>query len=221
VFPVAATQHWRSADDGVAPGTTSGGRCIRVIRAVFVPFRSLGHWRRHRLIFIISLHFIGAGGGVALLHHVGQLVGQQLLPRTVVWLVGALAEEDVAAGGKCFGADGAVQVVGLAAGVQAYTAEISAESLFHRLAHVAGQPLPTAAGCFQRLLGAGVQLAAVAPDGGRGSAFGLQLFFFCFLCFLALQALGLYLFFLGFLYLLPLHTGDGGGERFGLQRFFL
>src|SRR5690606_29719617 len=139
----------------------------------------------------------------------------------VVRLIGALAEEDVAAGGERFGADGTVQVVGLAAGVQAHAAAISAESLFHRFAYVAGHSLPAAAGCFQGLLGAGVQLAAVAPDGGRGSAFGLQLFFFCFLCFLTLQALRLYLFFLCFLCFLPLHTGDGGGERFGLQRFFL
>jgi len=66
-------------------------------------------------------------GAVTLTHHVGQLAGQEVLPRRAVRLVRARAEEDVRAHGEGNGRHTPVEHVGLAIGVDAHREEVDAE----------------------------------------------------------------------------------------------
>src|SRR6266508_2730385 len=90
-----------------------------------------------------------------LLHHVGQLVGQQLLAARAAGVVLASAEEDVLAGGEGAGAERAVERVGLGANMHAHAAEIGAEGRLHSGAYGAVDWLTAAALMLDRRLDLG------------------------------------------------------------------
>ena len=69
--------------------------------------------------------------GPALLHYVGQLVGQQLLSSRATGVVISLPEKDVLAGGESHRTHGVVEGVGLGVVMDFYPAEIRAKGALH------------------------------------------------------------------------------------------
>jgi hypothetical protein len=89
-----------------------------------------------------ELELLGAhqpADGAAALHGVGHLVGDDLPAEVGVGRVGALAEEDVLAGGERRGVDPSRERVGGAVGVHAHAAEAGAEAPLEVAADAARQ----------------------------------------------------------------------------------
>jgi hypothetical protein len=82
---------------------------------------------------------------LALLHHMGQLVGQELLAGLALGVVLILSDEDVLAGRKGPRLDGAVQLVRAAVVVDPHAAEVGPERAFHRRAYGVRKRAPAAA----------------------------------------------------------------------------
>ena len=82
---------------------------------------------------------------LALVHHVGQLVGQQLFARRRVRRVLALPEKDVVPHGKSSGVHLAVEPVGLGVCVDVDAAHVASHGLAHLCLHRVFQRLARAA----------------------------------------------------------------------------
>src|SRR5262249_26114318 len=101
-----------------------------------------------------------------LLHHVGELVGEELAAGGAAGLVLAAVEEDVGAGGEGAGGERAVEGLGLPAGVDADVAEVGAHRLLEERAGGRIQGMPGAAGPLDRALDLGGDRAALGAHGG-------------------------------------------------------
>ncbi len=181
----------------------------------------------HRTSFRLIIPRLALQSPIRLLHHVRQLVGQQPVAGRRAGGILARPHVDILAVGEGLRAQLAVQVIGLAAGVDAHPAEVGAEARLHAGAHVVGQGAAAAfVGCQAAFdVGASVEAglrirdwrlpAPAAPRGPGEIGLGLDLL----LVFgLALkQRLGLDLFFVFGLALDE--RGDGGGKRLGLYLF--
>jgi hypothetical protein len=82
----------------------------------------------------------------ALLHHVAQLVGDQLSPTAGTWLIRAAFEKDICSGGKGLGLKLLVENIGPSIRMHTHPTEIVAHRLTHLRLDRAVQGLPAAAG---------------------------------------------------------------------------
>ncbi len=104
------------------------------------------------------------------LHGVQQLVGEEAAALVGAGFEGALAEEDVLADGDCVRAEQLGEPGGVAAGVQAYPAQVVAELLLQLPPHTRVEGLARAADDVLRFRGsgrAGPLPALAAPLLGR------------------------------------------------------
>lgn len=116
---------------------------MRIMSTVtFISRVFLFHHRAGRLFGFDFVGIVGLAYGhsptdaaAALLHHVGEFVGDQFAAAGAVRLIRALAEENVLSGGEGAGAEILAERIGFLIGVETNSAKVGAEAGLHLAAH--------------------------------------------------------------------------------------